>query len=92
MKPGMIAGAAGLVAVLLAVAGSAQTVYRPTLTVPDTLAPFLDHLQPGDDDFPLEVVARALLTTCEIVVQRTICQPDALRRQRTSHSPTCSTR
>ena len=60
MKPGMIAGAAGLVAVLLAVAGSAQTVYRPALAVPDTLAPFLDHLQPGDDDFPLEAVARAL--------------------------------
>jgi len=35
---------------------------------------------------------KVALTTWEIAVQRTICQPEALRRQPMSHSPTCSTR
>ena len=51
---------AGLLCVCLAAGGSAQTVYRPTLAVPESLAPFLEHLEPGRDGFPLEGVARAL--------------------------------
>jgi tetratricopeptide (TPR) repeat protein/peroxiredoxin len=57
MKSGLIAG---LLAVLLAAAGLAQTAYRPKLAVPESLAPFLDHLDPGHDGFPLEAVAHAL--------------------------------
>jgi Flp pilus assembly protein TadD/peroxiredoxin len=50
---------AGLLAVL-AIAGSAQTPYRPKLAVPESLAPFLADLDPGHDGFPLEGVAHAL--------------------------------
>src|SRR3954471_11727281 len=57
MKP---AGIAGLLFVLLAAAGIAQTAYRPNLAVPESLAPFLDRLDPGHDSFPLEAVAHAL--------------------------------
>jgi tetratricopeptide (TPR) repeat protein/peroxiredoxin len=57
MRPGLIAG---LLSVLLAAGGLAQTAYRPTLAVPDSLAPFLDHLDPGHDSFALEAVTHAL--------------------------------
>jgi Tfp pilus assembly protein PilF/peroxiredoxin len=44
----------GLLAALLQEAA----VYRPTLAVPDASQPFLKHLEPGDDAFPLERQAR----------------------------------
>ena len=42
------------------VATQAANVYRPKLAVPESLAPFLEDLDPGHDGFPLESVARAL--------------------------------
>ena len=57
MKPGLIAG---LLFVLVTAAGLAQTVYRPTLAVPESLAPFLEHLDPGRDGFPVEGAALAI--------------------------------
>lgn len=35
-------------------------VYRPKLAVPESLAPFLKHLEPGSDAFPLEKTAPQL--------------------------------
>jgi Tfp pilus assembly protein PilF len=35
-------------------------VYRPDLAVPEMLEPFLPHVQPGGDDFPLERDAEAV--------------------------------
>jgi Flp pilus assembly protein TadD/peroxiredoxin len=45
-----------LLTALISVSGTAQekTVYRPTLTVPEAMAPFLKHLEPGSDAFPME--------------------------------------
>ena len=37
-----------------------KTTYRPRLAVPDTMAPFLEHVEPGTDAFPLEGQAREL--------------------------------
>jgi Tfp pilus assembly protein PilF/peroxiredoxin len=31
-----------------------RTDYRPTLAVPDSMQPFLKHLEPGNDSFPME--------------------------------------
>jgi tetratricopeptide (TPR) repeat protein len=47
---------AGLLPALVSLSGIAQekTHYRPTLTVPETMAPFLKHLEPGSDAFTLE--------------------------------------
>ena len=47
---------AGLLTALVPVSGTAQetTVYRPALTVPDAMAPFLKQLDPGSDAFPME--------------------------------------
>jgi Tfp pilus assembly protein PilF len=39
---------------LAAVTAQEKGVYRPTLAVPETLEPFLKHLEPGSDGFPLE--------------------------------------
>ena len=41
-------------------AGQEKTTYRPGLAVPDTMAPFLEHVEPGTDAFPLEGQAREL--------------------------------
>src|SRR3954470_16467498 len=57
MKSGPIAC---VLCVLLGAAGLAQTPYRPTLAVPESLAPFLERLDPGNDGFPLEGVTHAL--------------------------------
>ena len=35
-------------------------VYRPKLAVPETLQPFLKHLEPGNDAFPAERQATEL--------------------------------
>src|SRR5262245_8135816 len=35
-------------------AGRDSSIYRPKLAVPDTMAPFLKHLEPGNDVFALE--------------------------------------
>ena len=40
----------------------------------------------------VKIGVRARLTTCDVAVHRTICQPAALRRQIICHSPTCWTR
>ena len=40
--------------------GQEKTNYRPQLAVPDTMAPFLEHVEPGTDAFPLEGQAREL--------------------------------
>jgi tetratricopeptide (TPR) repeat protein len=47
-------------ALLLAVASQEKTDYRPTLAVPDAMAPFLKQLEPGTDGFPLERQAKEL--------------------------------
>ena len=53
-----------LLTALLCASGSADqqatSVYRPKLAVPESLAPFLEHLDPGHDGFPLEAVAHAI--------------------------------
>jgi Flp pilus assembly protein TadD/peroxiredoxin len=55
---------AGVLSTFPLVAGRAQvdekTVYRPTLAVSETMEPFLKHLEPGNDAFPLERQAREL--------------------------------
>jgi hypothetical protein len=38
------------------------TEFRPALATPETMVPFLEHLDPGDDGFPLERQARELET------------------------------
>src|SRR5688500_4053077 len=38
----------------------ARRVFDPVLTTPETLAPYLDHLDPGRDGFADEQVAQAL--------------------------------
>lgn len=37
-----------------------ESVYRPTLAVPESMRPFLEHLDPGSDAFALERTAREL--------------------------------
>ncbi len=37
-----------------------KTEFRPALATPETMVPFLEHLDPGDDSFPLERQAREL--------------------------------
>ena len=37
-----------------------ESVYRPTLAVPESMRPFLEHLEPGSDAFALERTAREL--------------------------------
>jgi Tfp pilus assembly protein PilF/peroxiredoxin len=37
-----------------------RPIFSPALTTPDTLVPFLEHLQPGRDAFPLEAQAHAI--------------------------------
>jgi Flp pilus assembly protein TadD len=39
-----------------------KTDYRPKLTVPDAMEPFLKHLEPGSDGFPMERHAQELET------------------------------
>jgi hypothetical protein len=56
---------AGLVALtLLMIAAGVQAqgpaIYRPPLTVPESLEPFLKYLEPGSDGFTAEREARAL--------------------------------
>jgi len=55
---------AGLLSAFAVVGGTAQVddrgVYRPRLSVPETLAPFLKQLEPGNDGLPLERQAREL--------------------------------
>jgi Flp pilus assembly protein TadD/peroxiredoxin len=41
-------------------AGQEKTTYSPELAVPDTMTPFLEHVVPGTDAFPLEGQAREL--------------------------------
>jgi Flp pilus assembly protein TadD len=41
-------------------AGQETAVYRPKLATPETVAPFLDHLEPGTDAFPAEREATEL--------------------------------
>ena len=41
-------------------AGQEETTYRPRLAVPDTMVPFLEHVEPGTDAFPLEGQASEL--------------------------------
>jgi Flp pilus assembly protein TadD/peroxiredoxin len=53
----MLAWAAGLGAVH---AAPQETVYRPKLAVPETLEPFLKHLEPGSDAFGAEGDVREL--------------------------------
>ena len=55
----------GLLALLLCVGVGAQQqdggrVYRPQFAVPEAFEPFLKHLQPGSDAFPLEKTAMDL--------------------------------
>jgi hypothetical protein len=51
-----------LLPAFVSIAGVAQEKpdYRPTLAVPDAMAPFLKHLEPGSDGFPLERQATEL--------------------------------
>ena len=53
---------AGFLAALVSivVVGQEKTTYRPKLAVPDTMAPFLEHVEPGTDGFPLEGQAKEL--------------------------------
>ena len=37
-----------------------QDTYRPKLAVPETLQPFLEHLEPGNDAFPTERQAKEI--------------------------------
>ncbi len=37
-----------------------QDTYRPKLAVPETLQPFLQHLEPGNDAFPAERQAKEI--------------------------------
>jgi Tfp pilus assembly protein PilF len=53
----MLAWGAGLVA---AHAAPQETVYRPKLAVPETLEPFLKHVEPGSDAFSAEGEVREL--------------------------------
>jgi len=48
--------------ILASVAGLAQqeTVYQPKLAISDSIQPFLKHLEPGSDAFPLERPAQEL--------------------------------
>ena len=45
---------------LLAALSQEGTVYRPKLAVPEASQPFLKHLEPGDDAFPLEREAQEI--------------------------------
>ena len=47
---------------LLAALSQEGAVYRPKLAVPDASQPFLRHLEPGDDGFPLERAAQEIDT------------------------------
>jgi Tfp pilus assembly protein PilF len=55
---------AGLLSMVAFVAASAQVqekaVYRPKLAVSETVEPFLKHLEPGSDAFPLERQAQEI--------------------------------
>jgi hypothetical protein len=53
---------AGLLTAFVSVGGTAQeqTDYRPKLAVPEAMAPFLKHLEPGSDGFPMERQAQEL--------------------------------
>ena len=37
-----------------------ESVYRPKLAVPESMRPFLEHVEPGSDAFPLERTAQEL--------------------------------
>src|SRR5262249_23384399 len=50
-----------LLLILVSTGGLAQeTVYQPKLAVPESIQPFLKHLEPGSDPFPLEGPAKGL--------------------------------
>ncbi len=51
-----------LLLILVSAGGLAQeeTVYQPKLAVPESVQPFLKHLEPGSDAFPLERPAKEL--------------------------------
>ena len=51
-----------LLLILVSVGGLAQerAVYQPKLAVPESMQPFLKHLEPGSDAFPLERPAKEL--------------------------------
>jgi hypothetical protein len=51
--------------------------YRPTLRVPDAMAPFLSHLPPGDDAFPEEKEAAELAARLEELGRRLRRNPRA---------------
>ena len=52
----------GLLLLYASTAGTAQdkTDYRPTLAVPESMQPFLKHLEPGNDTFPMEGQAQEI--------------------------------
>ena len=49
-----------LILCLMAALSQEGAVYRPKLAVPDVSQPFLKHLEPGDDGFPLEREAQEI--------------------------------
>jgi Flp pilus assembly protein TadD len=66
----IVAGGCVLASCVLATSGpivsvavaAQEAIYRPALKAPETLAPFLEHLEPGSDEFALERDATALET------------------------------
>ncbi len=55
---------AGVLVAFSSLSGAAQD-YRPKLAVPESMQPFLKHLEPGDDGFPLEARAKELESRLE---------------------------